>query len=121
MPAPATVTSQPNRATGTRATPFAMRCSSSNSEYQPSWNGTSRIALRLTSSPETPSANRSEQPRLIDYDGVAKIGRVAVLAEARGRSIGQLLMSAALAEARRLGFAVAILDAQMSVISFYER
>lgn len=59
--------------------------------------------------------------RFIDYAGVAKIGRVAVLADARRQSIGQQLVAAALAEARRQGFETAMLDSQIAVIPFYER
>lgn len=60
--------------------------------------------------------------RVVDKgNGVAKIGRVAVLPEFRGRRVGDAVMQAALAEARRLGASVAVLDAQVPVIPFYER
>ena len=59
--------------------------------------------------------------RLLDKNGTAKIGRVAVLAEVRGRGIGLLLMQAVLNEARRRGFMEAVLDSQTYAIPFYAR
>ena len=59
--------------------------------------------------------------RLVDYEGLAKIGRVAVLAEARGRSVGRVLMEAVIVEARRRGFSTAVLGSQVHVIPFFER
>lgn len=59
--------------------------------------------------------------RLLDKAGVAKIGRVAVLKDSRGRGLGLLLMRAVLDEARRRGFREAVLDSQTYAIPFYER
>lgn len=60
--------------------------------------------------------------RILDKgNGVAKIGRVAVLSEFRGRGVGKLLMEEALRLIRERGFAQIVLDAQMPVIPFYER
>lgn len=59
--------------------------------------------------------------RLLDKHGLAKIGRVAVLKEARGRGLGLALMRAVLEEARRQGFTEAVLDSQTYAIPFYER
>jgi ElaA protein len=60
--------------------------------------------------------------RILDKGkGVAKIGRVAVLPGYRGRGVGEALMRAALDRARRSGHTVAVLDAQVPVIGFYER
>ena len=60
--------------------------------------------------------------RIVDKgDGVAKIGRVAVLAVHRRRGVGVALMDEALRIARDSGFTSAILDAQLPVIPFYER
>ena len=59
--------------------------------------------------------------RLLDKHGRAKIGRVAVLKEARGRGLGLVLMRAVLEEARRQGFTEAVLDSQTYAIPFYER
>ncbi|WP_136247739.1 GNAT family N-acetyltransferase [Halomonas borealis] len=49
------------------------------------------------------------------------IGRVAVLAEARGLGIGLALMEAAIASARRQGLATTELAAQTHALAFYER
>ena len=59
--------------------------------------------------------------RLREHDGAAKIERVAVLADARGRGLGRRLMDALEAEARRRGFAEVVLYAQVGVIAFYEK
>ena len=59
--------------------------------------------------------------RLLDKHGLAKIGRVAVLKEARGRGLGLVLMQAVIAEAKRRGFTESILDAQTYAIPFYAR
>ncbi len=59
--------------------------------------------------------------RLLDKHGRAKIGRVAVLQEARGRGLGLILMRAVLDEARRQEFIEAVLDSQTYAIPFYER
>ncbi len=66
---------------------------------------------------ETPLATA----RLLDKHGLAKIGRVAVRREARGRGLGLTLMQAVLDEARRQGFTEAVLDSQTYAIPFYER
>ena len=60
--------------------------------------------------------------RVLDKgNGVAKIGRVAVLPAYRGRGIGRLLMEAAHKTTGELRFTMLVLDAQVAVISFYER
>jgi predicted GNAT family N-acyltransferase len=51
----------------------------------------------------------------------AHIGRVAVLREARGRGIGEALMAAAIAAARRDGHACVALAAQTHALAFYAR
>lgn len=66
---------------------------------------------------ETPLATA----RLLDKHGLAKIGRVAVLKEARGQGLGLLLMSAVIEEALRRGFEESVLDAQTYAIPFYAR
>ena len=53
-------------------------------------------------------------------DGVAKIGRVAVLPSYRQRGVGRALMVEALRVLHRDGFAQVFLDAQLPVIAFYE-
>ena len=64
---------------------------------------------------ETPLATA----RLLDKRGLAKIGRVAVLKDARGLGLGQRLMQAVLDEARRRGFSEAVLDSQTYAMPFY--
>ena len=65
--------------------------------------------------------------RLIDYQEacqtrpVAKIGRVAVSAEYRGKGIGEHLMQEVLMFARASGYEQAILDAQTHALPFYQR
>lgn len=60
--------------------------------------------------------------RVVDKGNrVAKIGRVAVRESARGRGVGQTLMACALDHAARAGHTLAVLDAQVHVIPFYER
>jgi predicted GNAT family N-acyltransferase len=54
-------------------------------------------------------------------EGAAKIGRVATLAEWRGRGVGAALMLTVLDTLRRRGFTRAFLDAQTPVLGFYER
>ena len=66
---------------------------------------------------ETPLATA----RLVDKHGLAKIGRVAVLKEARGRGLGLLLMQAVIEEAKRRGFTESVLDAQTYAVPFYAR
>ncbi len=59
--------------------------------------------------------------RLLDKHGLAKIGRVAVLKEARGLGLGLMLMQFVLNEAQKRGFTEAMLDSQTYAIPFYER
>jgi len=60
--------------------------------------------------------------RIVDKgNGVAKIGRVAVLSTFRGLGVGDALMNAAIGTTRTLNFVTLILDAQLPVIAFYER
>jgi predicted GNAT family N-acyltransferase len=59
--------------------------------------------------------------RLVDKgSGVGKIGRVAVLKEARGAGVGRDLMRTILDDTRGQ-FQSYVLDAQLQVIPFYER
>ena len=60
--------------------------------------------------------------RVVDKgSGVAKIGRVAVKKAWRGKGVGAALMRRAMEVARAMEMTTAILDAQVSVIPFYER
>ncbi|MEO1537874.1 MAG: GNAT family N-acetyltransferase [Pseudomonadota bacterium] len=58
--------------------------------------------------------------RLLLQDGTGKIGRVAVLAEMRGKGMGKAIMEAALAELRAEGVPRAKLAAQTHALPFYE-
>ena len=58
--------------------------------------------------------------RLIAAGNTAKIGRVAVMKACRGTGLGRRIMEVALDHARREGFTSAELDAQVTVIGFYE-
>ena len=71
----------------------------------------------LRDAAETPLATA----RLLDKHGRAKIGRVAVIKEARGLGLGLTLMQFVLDEARRRGFTEAVLDSQTYAIPFYSR
>jgi predicted GNAT family N-acyltransferase len=51
--------------------------------------------------------------------GVAQIGRMAVLGEARGRGVGVAVLKCLVAEARRRGFERVHLHAQVSARDFY--
>lgn len=59
--------------------------------------------------------------RLLQHDGAAKIGRVAVRAALRHAGIGRRLMERAAAIAAERGFAEIVLHAQVSVADFYRR
>lgn len=59
--------------------------------------------------------------RLVNKGGTAKIGRVAVIKEARGKGVGLTLMQSVLDEARRQGFGEVVLDSQTYAIPFYEK
>ena len=58
--------------------------------------------------------------RIIPGNGYGKIGRVCVLAEARGTGLGAALMREAVQECRRLGLKTARLGAQTHALGFYE-
>ena len=53
--------------------------------------------------------------------GVVKAERMAVLADCRGLNIGRELMNRLLEDARREGCQSALLNAQTSVVPFYEK
>jgi predicted GNAT family N-acyltransferase len=59
--------------------------------------------------------------RILEHDGAAKVGRVAVRAALRRTGIGARLMEHAAAIARDRGFAEILLHAQISVAGFYRR
>ena len=59
--------------------------------------------------------------RLLEHDGAAKIGRVAVRAAARRTGVGTRLMEHAAAIAVGRGFAEIVLHAQVTVAGFYRR
>ncbi len=57
--------------------------------------------------------------RLVVRDGLAKIGRMAVLRERRGQGIGRSILTFLMDRARQQGFARAVLHAQLSAEGFY--
>jgi predicted GNAT family N-acyltransferase len=57
----------------------------------------------------------------IDFEDGAKIGRVAVLASARGRGVGTALMEKAHALVRARGGDAVWCNAQVSAVEFYQR
>ncbi|MBI3892427.1 MAG: GNAT family N-acetyltransferase [Candidatus Wallbacteria bacterium] len=59
--------------------------------------------------------------RLVVQRGSARIGRMAVEKQARGRGLGRVILRLLLAEARRLGLARAVLHAQTHAREFYAR
>jgi predicted GNAT family N-acyltransferase len=59
--------------------------------------------------------------RLLQHDGTAKIGRVAVRATLRNSGIGRRLMNHGAAIASQKGFAEIVLHAQVTVAGFYRR
>ena len=59
--------------------------------------------------------------RMLEDDGAAKIGRVAVRATLRRNGIGARLMERAAAIALGRGFAEIVLHAQVTVADFYRR
>ena len=59
--------------------------------------------------------------RMLDHDGAAKIGRVAVRAAARRTGVGARLMDRAAAIASERGFAEIVVHAQVAVAGFYRR
>lgn len=70
-------------------------------------------------------AGRDGEPvgtaRLRDYDGIAKVERVAVLEPYRGEGWGERIMAAVEAHAREAGYERVHLAAQVPVVGFYER
>jgi predicted GNAT family N-acyltransferase len=59
--------------------------------------------------------------RVLEHAGAAKLGRMAVAAEQRGRGVASLLLDEAEARARARGASRMVLDAQIGAQSFYER
>lgn len=59
--------------------------------------------------------------RIVPGAGYGKVGRVCVLAAARGTGLGAALMRAAVQECRRLGLQQVRLGAQTHALGFYER
>jgi predicted GNAT family N-acyltransferase len=59
--------------------------------------------------------------RILQHEGAAKIGRVAVRAAVRRTGIGGRLMQRAAELARERGFAEIVLYAQVTVAGFYRR
>jgi len=58
--------------------------------------------------------------RVVMHQGSAKIGRMAVLKNYRGRGVGTKLLKRAIVTAKKQGAQKIYLHSQVSVISFYE-
>ena len=58
---------------------------------------------------------------LVQDDGTARIGRMAVLESERGRGVGGAVLATLVDEARQRGIGRAVLAGQLHAISFYER
>jgi len=80
------------------------------------WDGKDAQALHLLA--ETDSGIAIGTARLL-ADG--RLGRMAVLADYRGRGVGRTLLEQALKLARRQGLATVTVHAQMQVVPFYQR
>ncbi|MEM1237206.1 MAG: GNAT family N-acetyltransferase [Pseudomonadota bacterium] len=59
--------------------------------------------------------------RILNMGTTVKIGRVCVLKDHRGKGFGEAIIEGCHASARRMGATRAILGAQLSALSFYER
>ena len=59
--------------------------------------------------------------RIVAHRGGAKIGRMAVLKNYRGKGVGRKLLQRAIAKAKQLGARTIYLHAQVPVIGFYEK
>ncbi len=59
--------------------------------------------------------------RLIPKGQIAKIGRFAVVRQARGQGVGLALIRFVMDDAIRAGFTESVLDAQTYAVPFYER
>ena len=59
--------------------------------------------------------------RAVPFGGGSKIGRVAVLRQARGRGHGAALIRHLIARAQADGVGPVVLDAQVDALGFYER
>jgi predicted GNAT family N-acyltransferase len=82
------------------------------------WDEADAIAIHfLALDGETPAATA----RLIARGNNAKIGRVAVATRYRGTGLGRDLMLHILHYARSKGFTASVIEAQVTVIPFYER
>jgi predicted GNAT family N-acyltransferase len=57
--------------------------------------------------------------RMVPHSDYVKIGRMAVLAERRGAGVGRRVLEFLLEHARRRGFRLAVLDAQLHAERFY--
>lgn len=71
-------------------------------------------------------AREDEKPvgtaRLVTLDAhTTKIGRVAVLPEARGKGIARQMVALLIEYSKREGFSRVILDSQLPVVPFYEK
>lgn len=79
------------------------------------------LVRRASATPHDPAAVIATARLLDKGEGFAKVGRVAVLSDHRGKGVGALLMRAVEQTARAQGFTRLGLDAQLSALRFYEK
>lgn len=68
-----------------------------------------------------PQGNAIGTARLLMHDGLAHIGRMAVLPTWRGQGVGRALLEAVMRAAQACGASNAFLNAQTTAVPFYER
>lgn len=83
------------------------------------WDGEDPHAIHALASDFT--GNPIGTGRLLLNDGLAHIGRMAVLSAWRGKGVGASLMRCLLEEGRQRGASSAFLTAQTHAVPFYER
>jgi len=80
------------------------------------WDGLDDTCVQALATDET---GRAVGTGRLLHDG--RIGRMAVVADCRGRGVGRALLEALIAEARRRGIAETVLSAQTQARMFYEK
>lgn len=105
----------------TRAACFAVRravfIDEQNIPEAEEWDETDKTCTHFLAEDESGPMGCA---RLIAQGDTAKIGRVAVMPQARGTGLGRAIMEHVMTSARAAGFTHALLEAQLYVIPFYE-